>query len=183
MKKRILVLTGSPRKGGNTELLAEAFIKGAEAAGHTVMKYETAVKHIGGCEACNSCYTQEGQACVFKDDFNMLAPMMENCDVIVIATPLYWFTFPAQLKAALDKMYSLLIGGIQSNIKESMLLACAGGAEESDFDGLVKTYELIAAYQNWTDLAHLLVPSVHEKGDILNTHALKKAEELGLSLK
>ncbi|MDD2472570.1 MULTISPECIES: flavodoxin family protein [unclassified Methanoculleus] len=181
MSKKILVLTGSPRKGGNSDLMADAFIKGAQAAGHAVTKYETGLKKINGCKACNECYSK-GDACVFRDDFNTLAPLMEQSDVLVLATPMYWFTFPAQLKAALDKMYALLIGGRQSNIKESILLACAETTEEADFDGLVRTYGLIASYQKWTDLAHLLVPSVVEKGDILHTDALRRAEELGLSL-
>ncbi|QAT49584.1 flavodoxin family protein [Caproiciproducens sp. NJN-50] len=182
MSKKILVLTGSPRKEGNSDLMADAFIKGAQAAGNTVKKYETGLKKINGCKACNRCYSK-GAACVFGDDFNTLAPLMEQSDMLVLATPMYWFTFPAQLKAALDKMYALLIGGRQSNIKESILLACAETPEKADFDGLVRTYELITSYQKWTDLAHLLIPAVVEKGDILHTDALKRAEELGLSLK
>ncbi|CAB1248738.1 Flavodoxin family protein [Ruminococcaceae bacterium BL-6] len=182
MSKKVLVLTGSPRKGGNSDLMADAFIKGARAAGHTITKYEAGLKKINGCKACNRCYSK-GAACVFEDDFNTLAPLMEQSDILVLATPMYWFSFPAQLKAALDKMYALLIGGRQSRIKESILLACAETEEEADFDGLVKTYELIASYQKWMDLAHLLIPSVAEKGDILHTDALKKAEELGLSVR
>lgn len=181
MSKKILVLTGSPRQGGNSDRMADAFIRGAQAAGNTVTKYETGLKKIGGCKACNKCYSN-GEACVLGDDFNTLAPLMEQSDILVIATPMYWFTFPAQLKAALDKMYALLIGGRESNIKGSILLACTETTEEADFDGLVKTYELIASYQKWTDLAHLLIPAVVEKGDILHTDALKRAEELGLSL-
>lgn len=154
MSKKILVLTGSPRKGGNSDLMADAFIKGVQAARNTVAKYETGLKKKGGCKACNKCYSK-GEACIFGDDFNTLAPLMEQSDILVIATPMYWFTFPAQLKAALDKMYALFIGGKESNIKGSILLACAETTEEADFDGLAKTYELISAYQKWTDLSHL----------------------------
>lgn len=182
MGKNVLVLTGSPRQGGNSDLMADAFIKGAQAAGHHVTKYQAGAKQIFGCKACDRCYSK-GEACVFGDDFNTLAPLIEESDVIVISTPMYWFTFPAQIKAALDKMYALLIGGRQSNIKESVLLACAETEEESHFEGLIKTYESIAAYQKWTDVAKLVVTSVLNKGDILHTNALKKAEMLGLSLK
>jgi len=182
MSKKVLVLTGSPRRGGNSDLMADAFIKGAQAAGHFVTKFETGLKQINGCQACNKCYSN-GKACVFEDDFNTLAPLLEQSEVLVIATPLYWYTFPAQLKAALDKMYALLVGNRQCNIKESILLACAETAEEADFDGLVRTYEITTAYLKWTDLARLLVPSVTEKGDILRTDALQKAEEIGLALK
>ena len=99
MSRNILVLTGSPRKGGNSDLLADAFIKGAKAAGNRVDKYETGLKRIVGCKACDRCYSQ-GEACVFGDDFNALAPLMEQSDTLVLVTPMYWFTFPTPLKAS-----------------------------------------------------------------------------------
>ena len=71
MSKQILILTGSPRPNGNSFLLAEAFTKGAEEAGHTVRRFDTAHVEIDGCRACNQCY-QHGKACVFDDDFNLL---------------------------------------------------------------------------------------------------------------
>ena len=182
MSKKILLLTGSPRRGGNSDLLADAFRKGAQNAGHTVVKYEAGLKRITGCKACNRCYSS-GEACVLGDDFNTLAPLMQQSELLVLATPLYWFNFPAQLKAALDKMYALLVGGRESAIRASILLACAETETEADFAGLVKTYELIAGYQHWANAGQLLVPGVLEKGDILKTDALNQAEALGYSLK
>ena len=86
MSKNILILTGSPRKGGNIDKLADAFISGAEQAGHTAVKYATATKNIMGCKACNRCFSK-GTACVFSDDFNELAPLVEQADRIVFAMP------------------------------------------------------------------------------------------------
>ncbi|MEN6461430.1 MAG: flavodoxin family protein [Syntrophomonas sp.] len=182
MSKKILVLTGSPRKGGNSDLLADAFIKSAEASGHKVTKFECGHKNIKPCTACNACYSKES-ACVFGDDFNELAPLLEHSDMIVLATPMYWFTFPAQLKAGLDKMYALLVGGRQSSIQESMLLVCGECGEESDFDGLIKTYQAIAFYEKWKDAGVLVAPAVLEKGDILKTDFLEKAEHMGRAIK
>lgn len=182
MSKKILILTGSPRKGGNSDLLADAFIKGAKAAGHEITKYECGHKNIKPCIACDACYSKEG-ACVFGDDFNELAPLLEHSDLIVLATPIYWFTFPAQLKTALDKMYALLIGGRQSSIQESILLTCGEGEEQSDFEGLIKTYQRMASYQKWNDTGILVVPAVLEKGDILKTDYLKKAEQMGRAIR
>ena len=102
MAKNILVLTGSPRNGGNTDQLADAFIAGAQWAGHTVTKYATADKNIKGCMDCKACFANGG-VCVIPDDFPTLAPLMEQADMVVFATPLYWFSFPAQLKAAIDR--------------------------------------------------------------------------------
>lgn len=182
MSKKILVLTGSSRKGGNSDLLADAFMKGAKAAGHEITKFECGHKNIKPCIACNACYSKEG-ACTFGDDFNELAPLLEQSDMIVLATPMYWFTFPAQLKAGLDKMYALLIGGRQSSIQESMLLACGECEDQSDYEGLIKTYQKIASYQKWKDEGILVASGVLDKGDILKTDFLEKAEQMGLIIK
>ena len=181
MKKNVLVLTGSPRKGGNSDLMAEAFIEGANKAGHEVVKFETAAKNINGCRACNTCFSK-GVACSFNDDFNELAPLLELSDVIVFATPLYWYSFSSQIKAAIDKMYSLFIGKRPLKIKECLLLACCEEEDEKVFDGIIKSYELIAHLLKWNNRGQLTVPGVNKKGDILNTNALEKAKSLGLSL-
>lgn len=181
MSKQILILTGSPRPNGNSFLLAEAFTKGAEEAGHTVHRFDTAHVEIDGCRACNQCY-QHGKACVFDDDFNLLAPHLEEADVLVLATPLYWFSFPAQLKAALDKLYSLLVGKRPLKIRECALLVTAETEDREDFSGIVRSYELIADYLQWNDRGKVLVPNVNLPGDIKGNPALKEAEELGKSL-
>ncbi len=182
MRKKILILTGSPRQNGNSDLLAEAFIEGAKECGHEITKFECGHKNIKPCVACDKCYSKKG-ACVFDDDFNELAPLLEHSDMIVLATPMYWFTVSAQLKAGLDKMYALLIGEHQSSIQESMLLACGECENQSDFDGLVSTYRKIALYQNWKDKGTLIVPSVFKKGDILKTDFLEKAKQMGQRIK
>lgn len=181
MSKNILVLTGSPRKGGNSDQLADAFIAGAQQAGHTVVKYVTADKQIKGCRACNTCFSK-GTACSFSDDFNELAPLVEQADMIVFATPLYWFSFPVQLKAALDKFFSFLIGQKNLKIKDCALLACAGDKNEAGFDGLVTTYKLIAGHMGWKDKGTILVPGLMAKDDILKTDGLTRGEELGESI-
>lgn len=181
MSKNILILTGSPRKGGNSDKLADAFIAGAQQAGHTTVKYSTAGKNIKGCIDCKTCFSK-GSACSFPDDFNELAPLVEQADMIVFATPLYWFSFPTQLKAAIDKFYSFLIGNRELKIKECGLLVSAGDKDESIFDGIVMSYKLIARFLNWEDVGTILVPGLHGKDDILSTDGLGRAEALGKSI-
>lgn len=181
MKKNILVLTGSPRKGGNSDLMADAFIKGAVSIGHEVVKFETATKSINGCKACNTCFSK-GVACSFKDDFNELAPLLEKADAIVFVTPLYWYSFPTQIKAAIDKLYAFIIGEKSLKIKESLLLVCGEVKDEKVFDGIVKSYELIANDRKWIDRGKLIVSGVNNKGDIYKTDALEKAEKFGRSI-
>lgn len=176
--KNILVLTGSPRAEGNSDFMADAFIKGAKAAGCEVNKFEAGKKEIKGCKACDACFSK-GIACSFNDDFNTLAAYLEIADAIVFVTPLYWFSFPSGLKAAIDKLYSFDSTEKKLKVKESMLMVCGATDDKSDFDGIVKSYELIAKYKNWRDHGHYIVTDVSDKGDILSTDALKEIEKLG----
>lgn len=178
MTKNILVLTGSPRIGGNSDLMADAFIKGAKAAGHEINKFEAGRKDIKECKACDTCFSK-GTACSFNDDFNTLATYLEQADSIVFFTPLYWFSFPSGLKAAIDKLYSFYKGNRELKIKESQLFVCGETDLKSDFDGIVKSYDLIAEFREWENLGHYIVTCVHEKGDILSTNALEEIEKLG----
>ena len=106
MKKKIVVITGSPRKNGNSFAMTDAFIKAAEKKGHSITRYDAADMEIKGCTACESCFKAKN-ACVFDADFNSMVPVIEEADVVVFATPLYWYTFPAQLKAVIDKLFAL----------------------------------------------------------------------------
>ncbi len=182
MKKNILVLTGSPRKGGNSDMMADAFIRGATAQGHTVTKFETAMKSISGCRACDTCWSTE-TACSFHDGFTELEPLLEQADVVVLATPLYWFSLPAQLKAAIDRLYAYGSKACRRPLKatETALLACGEGRAR-DFDGAVETYKGIADYLRWQIRGIITVPAVSAKGDIVRTDALTRAEKLGAEI-
>lgn len=182
MSKNILVLTGSPRKGGNSDKLADAFIAGAKQAGHTVTKYTTADKSIKGCLDCQTCF-RKGTACSIPDDFKDLAPLLEQADMIVFATPMYWFSFPVQIKAAIDKLYAYLISKTALNIKECALLVTGGVTDETKFDGIIKSYQLIAEFMNWQDSGVIVVPGLHDKDEILNTDGLARAETLGKGIR
>jgi multimeric flavodoxin WrbA len=181
--KNILVLTGSPRKGGNSELLADAFIKGAIKKGHTVNKFETAFKNIQGCKACDACWSN-GKACVFEDDFMELVPFLNVAEVMVLCTPVYWFGMTAQIKLAIDKLYSYVKPSCPNKlkIKESCLITCAGDPGEEIFEGVVGTYKGIVNYLKWKDRGILTAPSVHGAGEVLKTDFVSKAEELGKSI-
>lgn len=181
MSKNILILTGSPRTGGNSDKLADAFITGAREAGHTIVKFTTADKRIKGCIDCQTCFGK-GTACSIPDDFNELAPLLKQADMIVFATPMYWFSFPVQLKAAIDKFYSYLISQQTWKIKECALLATGGVEDESKFEGLIKSYQLIAEFVNWQDKGIIIVPGLHDKDDILKTDGLQRAKAFGTSI-
>jgi multimeric flavodoxin WrbA len=182
MSKNILVLTGSPRKGSNSDKLADAFIAGAQQAGHTTVKFTTADKKIKGCISCGTCFSK-GVACSVADDFNTLAPLVEQADMIVFATPIYWFSFTSQLKAAIDKFGSFITGNRTLKIKECALLVCGGDKNEAVFEGIIVSYKSIAKFMNWKDSGIITVPGVYGRDEILKTDALMRAEELGKSIK
>lgn len=179
MPKNVLVLTGSPRKNGNSEAIADAFIKGAAAAGHQTVKFQAAHKKIAGCRACDTCFTK-GTPCSVRDDFAELEPLLEKADVIVYCTPVYWFGMTAQIKAAIDRMYAY--GNHPLPVKECVLLSCAGDENTRVFTGVIDNYINIAWYLGWKDRGMLIVPDVNDIGEINKTEALEKAEEMGRNI-
>jgi len=170
-----------PRKNGNTETLAQAFIEGAEAVGHKAALFKTRNKKLISCTACDTCFSK-GAACTKQDDFNEVAPLIEKADVLVLATPLYWFSFSSQIKIIIDKMYSFNVGKKPLPIKEAVLLVCAENDDEKDFEGIIKSYELILNYKNWKNAGVLTVPNVNKAGDINKTDALERARKMGENL-
>ena len=183
-KKNILVLTGSPRANGNSDRMADAFIRGAKAVGHEAVKFETAKKEIRGCQACNACWSAGEPCAMHQDDFNELAPLLEAADMIVFCTPLYWYSFPMQIKAAIDRMYAYFSPNCKRPLKiqGSYLLACAEEPMLKVFNGMIASYKEIAVIMKWENKGILTVPSVCNAGDIEATDALAKAEKLGKSL-
>lgn len=102
---KILVVVGSHKRKGNTDLLADAFIDGAIAAGNTTHKVFLGEKNVNGCWGCNAC--RYGKPCVQKDDMQNIYPLIEQSDTIVLASPLYYWTISAQLKAFIERFYAL----------------------------------------------------------------------------
>ena len=181
MGKNILVLTGSPRAGGNSDRLAQAFVEGAQEAGHTVNVFAAGRANIGGCRACEACFTQ-GRPCVFEDDFGRLDSYLREAEVIALASPLYWYDFTAQLKAAIDRLSAYSGRGIL-RIKESVLLLCGAVEEREKFNGAMEVYRLITQGRlNWTDRGIVLAPGCGDKGAILRHPALEEARALGKSI-
>ena len=177
MGKKIVVLTGSPRKGGNSFAMTDAFIKAAEAKGHTVTRFDTAFMNIGGCRACETCF-KTGKACSFDDDFNTMAPAIEEADALVFTMTVYWYTVPAQLKAAIDKMFSFSMGGRPFKGKEAALIACCEESDPSVMDGVRFFFERTAALANWTNVGEVLIPGVWEAGAIEKTDGCTQAAAL-----
>ena len=177
MSKKLVVITGSPRKNGNSFAMADAFIKAAQANGHIITRFDAAFKKVGGCHACETCY-KTGKACSFDDDFNELAPSILEADGVVFITPVYWYSYPAQIKGVIDKLYSLCVGGKDVAGKECALITCCEENDMSVMDGVRVPYERTAALLKWKSIGEVLVPGVLNEGDVYQTNGCEKAKEL-----
>jgi multimeric flavodoxin WrbA len=105
MKKKVLVLSSSPRRGGNSDLLCDQFIDGSKEVGHVTEKIFLKDKKINYCTGCGSCIDR-GKKCSQKDDMDEILDKMVAADVIVMATPVYFYTMCAQMKTLIDRTCS-----------------------------------------------------------------------------
>lgn len=183
MKKNVFVITGSPRKGGNSDSMAEAFIKGAREAGHQVDKFECAFRKVSGCRACEQCWSH-GRACVVDDDWQEFSEKLEQADVLVFAYPLYWSTVPAQMKAVIDRLFSYCSEKCLHPLtgKSYITLMCGECVGDEIFDEARAVQKGLDGYFQWKQIGELAVHSVFEKGAIEKTDALEKAYEMGRAL-
>lgn len=120
---KILVLNGSPHLGGATSDMVGAFTRGAQGAGHEVVSVNVAHKSIRGCLACEYCREKEKGVCCQKDDMQEIYPEILSSDMVVFASPIYYFTLSAQLQAAIHRTYSI---DIPKNVKKVALIMSSG---------------------------------------------------------
>ena len=177
MSKKIVVITGSPRKNGNSFAMTDAFIKAAQDNGHTVTRFDAAMKNVGGCHACETCF-KTGKACSFDDDFNMIAPAILQADAVVFTMPVYWYSIPAQIKGVIDKLFSFCVAGKDVSGKECALITCCEEDDMSVMDGVRNPIERSAALLKWKMVGEVLVPGVLNVGDIEKTEGCKQAAAL-----
>ena len=177
MGKKIVVITGSPRKDGNRFAMTDAFIQAAEAKGHTVTRFDAAMKNVGGCRACMTCY-KTGKACSFDDDFNTVAPAILEADAIVFTMPVYWYSIPAQIKGVIDRIFSLVVGGKDIAGKECALITCCEEDDVTVMDGVRIPMERMCALNKWKMVGEVLIPGVLNVGDIGKTDGCKEAAAL-----
>lgn len=177
MSKKVVVITGSPRKEGNSFAMTDAFVRAAEAKGHAVTRFDTSFMDIGFCHACETCF-KSGKACSHDDDFNKIAPSILDADAVVFSMPVYWYSIPAQIKGVIDKLFSLVVGGKDIAGKECALITCCEEDDMSVMDGVRMPMERTAALLKWKMVGEVLVPSVFKTGDIEKTDGCAQAAEL-----
>lgn len=182
MSKNIVILNGSPRRNGNTSALVRAFTEGAESAGHAVTEFFLDSMEIHGCKGCFGGHSSRECPCVQADDMNRIYPAVKNCDVIVLATPLYYWNMSGQLRTAVDRLFALEEG--DGNLLRGHDRACAllMAAEGHDFEDVLSYFDHLMKLLRWTNLGHVLAGGNGDAGDIIGKPEIQKAWELGKSI-
>lgn len=177
MSKQVLIIGTSPRKNGNSNRLAEEFKKGAESVGNEVEMVYLDDKKIGFCHGCLAC--QKTKKCVIKDDANEIVEKMKTADVIVWATPVYYYEMSGQMKTMIDRSNPLFSD--EYSFRDIYLLATAADSGEYAMDGAIKGLQgWIDCYEG-TNLKGIVKGfGVTNAGEIENSPALKEAYEMGL---
>ena len=172
----ILIFSGSPRKGGNTDLLVEAFAKGASQKHHVEVVSVHDYK-VNPCMGCNACFKNKANACVQDDDMSLIYEKMSRADMLVIASPVYFYGLSAQLKAVIDRFHNPIRDTFR--LKNMALLLVGAATLPELFDSILAQYRLCLNFFKLEDVGHVLVRGVKDKGDIRNTDALQEAFHLG----
>ena len=182
--KRIVILKGSPREQSNSSILADQVAAGAKEARAEVELFSLSNMEIHPCWACEVCHTSADSQCAIQDDMQGLFPKLRAADGIVIASPVYWFTFNAQTKACIDRWYSLESPQGNALAGKQFALVLAYGDTDPYLSGAVNA---IRAFQDMTHylratVAGIVYGSGGEAGTIQQPKTLVKAYELGQKL-
>ena len=171
-----MILSGSPRTGGNSDILCDEFAQGAQEAGNEVEKIRVASNNIHPCSACYYC-RDHGGACVYKDDMAAILQKMIDADVLVLASPVYFYSIDAQLKAMIDRtvarwlevknkeFYYIVTMADEPRQSADTTLACFRGYAEC-VEGAVEKGVIIGS-------------GVYEPGNVKNTPAMEQAYKMG----
>ncbi len=176
MAKKVLIIATSPRKNGNSNRLAQEFEKGALSNGNEAEIVYLCDKKISFCKGCMACSGL--RKCVINDDANDVIEKMKNADVIVWATPVYYYNMSGQMKAMIDRSNPLY--GADNKFKEVYLLACAAENHPSAIDGTIVGLKGWIACHGGVSLKGVIKGlGVYEVGAIENMPVLKEAYEMG----
>lgn len=177
---RVLVLVGSMRRNGNTRMLAEKFAEGASANNEVEIVSVTDLD-VQPCTGCNRCYASEGNRCVVDDDMTALYEKLSRTDVLVIASPVYFYGISARLKAIVDRLHAPVRNTFP--IRKLGLLLVAATDVPRLFDSIVSQYESVLRFFRLEDAGRVLVGGVKDPGDIAGNGALDDAYAMGTSLR
>lgn len=179
--KKVLILSGSPRKGGNSDILCDEFCKGAVAAGNEVEKIRVTERKIAPCTGCYFC-KESGGRCALNDDMPEILEKIIACDVLVLSTPVYFYSMSAQLKAVIDRCVAKWT---KIANKDLYYIMTAAEADDDTMDAtLAGLHGFAMCIDGYEEKGVLYGKGVYEKGEVKNRPELINiAYEMGNSIR
>lgn len=179
--KSILVLKGSPRPRGNSSILADRVAAGARESGAAVDSFTLHTMSIKPCDGCDACRSGDRQ-CIIADDMDVIYPKLRAADVIVVATPIYWFTMSAQTKTCIDRWYALETDGGNALRGKQFAFVITYGDSDPWTSGAVnamRAFQDMCRYLK-ADIVGMVYGAAGDQGDIESQPGLlEKAYKLG----
>ena len=175
----IVILVGSMRINGNTARLVQSFADGAVQNNNVEIVY-VADYNVNPCIGCNSCFVREGNKCFQDDDMVKIYEKLRNADIVVIASPVYFYGISAQLKAIVDRLHTPMRNTF--HIKKLGLLLVGAAQLPNLFDPILMQYQMVLDFFKLESIGTVLVRGVNDIGDIDGNSALKEAYDMGVSI-
>jgi len=176
MAKKVLILSASPRKGGNSDLLCDQFLRGAKEAGNQAEKISVRDKKINFCTGCGACQANGGK-CVQKDDMAEILDKMVTADVIVMATPVYFYTMSGQMKTLIDRTVSRYTA--ISNKEMYFIVAAADRSTKAMERTLEGFRGFTSCLEGAKEKGIIYGVGAWKAGDIKGSRAMNQAYEMG----
>lgn len=177
--KKVVVISASPRKGGNSDTLCDEFIRGAVDAGNTAEKIFLGDKTIGFCTACDYCQANGGE-CIQDDDMAEILEKLIDCNVLVLASPVYFYSLDAQMKTLIDRVYPRYT---EVSGKEMYYIVTAADTSVPNMQRTVECFRGFAdCLPESTEKGIIYGTGAWAKGDIKTLPAMQQAYEMGLSV-
>ena len=179
MSKRVLILSGSPRKGGNSDILCDEFMRGAQESGNEVEKIRITEKKIAPCSACYYCHNHSGE-CTRRDDMAGILQKMIDADVIILASPIYFYSISAQLKAVID---STVARWLEVKNKEFYYIVTMADDAHTSADTAISCFRGYAdCVEGAVEKGVIIGSGVYELGEVKNIPAMQHAYQMGKSV-
>lgn len=183
MAKKIVILNGSPRQHGNTAELIHSFTKGAEEAGHTVTHFYLRGMDVHPCLGCLQGTKHTDKPCVQRDDMDKIYPAYEEADVVVLASPMYYWSITGLLKVAFDRLFAVTEArNYETPAKNCILLMAAEGDTEQNAKPVLDYYHTLLQELSWHNAGSIIAGGNMQVGDIKGKPALQEAFVLGKGL-
>lgn len=174
----VLAISSSPRKSGNSDILCDEFLRGAAEAGHQTSKIRLSEKKLSPCLACDSC--RSNHVCVLKDDMPEIFDALRAADVIVLATPVYFYSLCAQMKTMIDRCYSNYT--VLENKILYYIVTAAEPTHEAAEGTLLSLHGYARCLPGAVEAGTIYGTGTWDKGDVYQHPSLKTAYEMGRSI-